>query len=88
MADNRYDKFAKTPDGFGTKGLVVQPGATDLNANVKGVVCVTSGNITVVPWNNADNETVAFVGVAAGFIPPFRVRRVTAATATVYTIED
>lgn len=87
MADNRYTSFAKTPDSLGTKGLPVTPGNTDLGPNVKGVICVTTGNITIVPWDNADGETIPFTNVPALWIPPFRVRRVTAATATVYTIE-
>ncbi|MBY5863276.1 spike base protein, RCAP_Rcc01079 family [Rhizobium leguminosarum] len=88
MADNRYSSYARTPDGFGGKGLLVTPGATDLGINVKGVICTTAGDITIVPWDNLDGETITFTAVPAFFIPPYRVRRVTAATATVYTIEN
>jgi len=83
-----YDRNAKTASSLGTVGKVVAPAAADLNPLPKAVVCLTAGNITVVPVGNADNGTIAFVGVPAGFVPPFRVRRVTAATSTVYTIED
>lgn len=84
---NVYSTFSPTPDSFGTKGAAVTPGATDLADTVKGVVCVTAGNITVVPWDNDDADAIAFVDVPAGFVPPYRVRRVTAATASVFTIE-
>ncbi|WP_377299712.1 hypothetical protein [Rhizobium sp. SGZ-381] len=86
MAD-AYASFSTTPDSLGTIGAPVTPGNTDLPATVKGVVCLTAGNITVVPYGNADAVTLAFVDVPAGFVPPYRVRRVTAATATVATIE-
>lgn len=88
MAADPYDAFAKTASSYGAKSAAVTPSSNDLDPIPKAVVCLTSGNITVVPVNNANAATVAFVGVAAGFVPPFRVRRVTAATATVYTIED
>ncbi|MCU1418778.1 MAG: hypothetical protein JWP32_2952 [Schumannella sp.] len=76
---------------FGTKSRSVTPNdSADLNpAPVKAVVCLTSGNISVIPTGNADNAPVAFVGVSAGFVPPFQVRRVmaTGTTCTVRTIE-
>jgi len=67
-----YDSYSKTPSSFGTKSRLVTPGAADITPTPKAVICATAGSLTIVP---------------AGFIPPFRVRRVTAATATVYTIE-
>jgi len=59
------------------------------SAPVKAVVCLTAGNISVIPTTNADNAPVAFVGVNAGFVPPFQVRRVmaTGTTCTVMTVE-
>jgi hypothetical protein len=58
-------------------------------APVKAVVCLTAGDISVIPTENADNEPVAFEGVSAGFVPPFQVRRVmaTGTTCTVMTVE-
>jgi hypothetical protein len=88
MPTDPYASFATTRDSYGTKSRAVTPAATDINPVPKAVVCATGGDITVVPLNNADAGTITFTGVAAGFIPPFQVRRVTAATATVYTIED
>jgi hypothetical protein len=76
---------------YGSKARAVTPSDTvDLNpAPVKAVVCLTSGNISVIPTANADNAPVAFVGVNAGFVPPFQVRRVmaTGTTCTVMTVE-
>ena len=85
MSD-RFANFTPTPDSFGTVGAVITPGASDLSPFAKAVVCLTAGNITIVPVGNADAATLAFVGVPAGFIPPYRVRRVTAATATVASV--
>lgn len=87
MADN-YAGFASTPSTLGRKSRVITPAATDLPGATKAVVLLTAGNVTVVPVGNADADGIAFVGVPAGFVPPFMVRRVTAATATVATIED
>ena len=86
MADS-YDGFAKTPSSFGTQSRLIAPGATDITPIPKAVVCGTAGDITVVPSGNDPSVTVNFTDIPAGFIPPFRVRRVTAATATVYTVE-
>jgi hypothetical protein len=88
MTENTYRKFVPGPDSFGTKGRIITPGAGDLDPLAKAVVCLTTGDITVLPNGNADGDTIAFTGVAAGYIVPFRVRRVTAATATVASIED
>lgn len=83
-----YDEFPATPGGFGRKARIVTPSATDLDPIAKAVVCLTSGDITIVPPGNANGVTITFTGVPVGFIPPYRVRRVTAATATVATIDD
>lgn len=83
-----WTDYSATPDSLGTKGAVVAPGNDDLADTVKGVVCLTAGNLTIVPAGNAPAATLAFVDVPAGFVPPYRVRRVVAGTtATVATIE-
>ena len=82
-----YNSFAPSAVSFGSKARIVTPGATDLDPVAKAVVCLTSGNLTIVPEGNDNAATIAFVGVPAGFIPPYRVRRVTAATATVATVD-
>jgi hypothetical protein len=86
MAD-KFATFMDTPDQFGKVGAVITPSASDLTDIPKGVVLLTAGNVTVVPVANDNADALAFVGLPAGYIIPFRVRRVTAATATVATIE-
>jgi hypothetical protein len=88
MAADPYSTYGKSSVSYGTLGKLVTPGATDFDPIPKAVTCVTAGNITIVPVGNADAAVIAYTGVPIGFIPPFRVRRVTAATATVWTVED
>jgi len=76
------------PLSYGLAGAVITPGNTDLAGNPKAIVCLTSGDLTVVPYNNENTATIAFTGVPAGFSPPFVVRRLTAATATVAAVYD
>lgn len=83
------DPFAsnvETPLSLGRTGEVITPGTTDLDPLPKSVVCLTAGNVTIVPDGNGNSDTLAFVDLPAGYVIPFRVRRVTAATATVATI--
>lgn len=91
MSDDPYADNSPTPESFGRFSRLVSPSdSADLPTISKSVVCVTSGNVSVVPVNNSDAAPVPFVGVAAGFIVPFQVRRVmaTGTTATVWTIEE
>jgi hypothetical protein len=85
MADP-FASFSETPNSFGRAGAVITPGASDLAVIPKGVVCLTGGDVTIVPLSNANGDTLTFTGLPAGYIIPFRVRRVTAATATVASI--
>lgn len=88
MAKDPYEYRGATPDTFGRSGRVVTPGATDLDPIAKSVVCLTTGDVTIVPVGNDNATTLAFTGLAAGTVIPYQVRRVTAATATVATIDD
>ena len=74
-------------DSLGVKSRLITPGASDIDPYAKSVVCATSGNVTYLPKENADADTVTLTGVPAGYILPHQVRRVTAATATLYTID-
>jgi hypothetical protein len=77
------------PTTFGSRMVAVTPGSSDLPGGIaKAVVTLTDGDLTVVPADNADGETFEFVNVPAGYSPPCRVRRVTAATATVAAVYD
>ena len=77
----------KTTDSLGTSGRIITPGATDLDPVAKAIVTLTAGNVTIVPVSNDNADTLAFVGLPAGWVSPYRVRRVTAATATIATID-
>jgi hypothetical protein len=81
---------AREKSDFGRSSRDVTP--ADGSDNVEPyarVVCLTTGNISVIPVKNADAVTIDFVGVPAGYVVPFYVRRVlsTGTTATVATID-
>lgn len=76
-----------SPESPGTLSRIITPGASDIDPVPKSIVTLTSGDVTIVPAGNAVGVTLAFIGLPAGWVCPFRVRRVTAATATVATVE-
>lgn len=80
---------AQDPNSFGRSGRAVTPHDSNDIDPYGRVVCLTTGNISVLPVKNADGSPVAFVSVPAGYIVPFYVRRVlsTGTTATVATID-
>ena len=91
MASPEWNQTANGSDSFGQKGRAITPhDTTQLDPIAKSVVVtdVTAGaNISVL---TAGGSTVAFVGVSAGFIVPYRVARVNATGTTVtacYTID-
>lgn len=79
---------AKTASTLGRKGAAITPGASDLSGDPKAIVCTAAGNVTIVPEANDDADTLTFTGCAVGFIPPYVVRRVTAATGSWATVAD
>lgn len=87
MASPEWPIGQNEADGFGYKGRVITPAASDLDPIAKSVVMLTAGDITIVPFGNATATTLAFAGLPAGYIIPFRVRRVTACTSTCATID-
>ena len=78
--------YADKIDALGRKGASITPGATDLDPIPKAIVCLSAGDVTIVPVDNANATTLTFSGCSVGFIPPYRVRRVTAATGTWATV--
>lgn len=76
-------------ESFGRAGVVVTPGAGDLADGVcKGLFVAAAGDVTFVPDGNDNADTVMVLSAPVGLVIPFRVRRVTAATATVVAVYD
>jgi|GEM_PF-2281722 len=87
MALPEWNVGGNASDSFGPKGRVITPGAADLDPIAKSVVMLSAGDITIVPLGNDNAATLAFVGLPAGYVVPYRVRRVTACTGTCATID-
>ncbi|WP_316214307.1 hypothetical protein [Bradyrhizobium sp. SZCCHNR2032] len=86
MADP-YKNAGGDLQSFGRRGTVVTPGSSDLPNIAKGLVVLAAGDATIIPVDNVDSGTLSFTGLSAGAVIPYQVRRVTAATATLATIE-
>lgn len=82
-----YKNAGSDLQSFGRRGSVIVPGATDLPNVAKGLVCIAAGDATIIPVDNPDTGTIPFTGMSVGTVIPYVVRRVTAATATLATIE-
>lgn len=68
----------------GKRMIAITPGATDLpNASV--IYASAGGSVTYIPEQNTNAETVTET-VAQGWLSPVIVRRVTAATATLWQV--
>lgn len=87
MASPEWNRNAARDDNFGRKGAVITPAAADLDPLPKAVVMLATGDITIVPDGNANGATITFTAVAAGFIPPYVVRRVTACSSSCASID-
>jgi hypothetical protein len=68
----------------GKKMLAVTPGSSDF-ANASLIYAAAAGDVTYIPEQNANADTVTET-VAQGWVSPVLVRRVTAATATIYQV--
>lgn len=90
MPIDRFASFSDEPSHFGTRGRLVTPSdLEDLEEVAKAVITATAGNLVIIPAGNADDQPLTFNDIPAGFLPPYRVRRVkaTGTTATVYTVD-
>ncbi|WP_425287893.1 spike base protein, RCAP_Rcc01079 family [Rhizobium ecuadorense] len=87
MASPEWNGGGRTATSFGRKGAAITPGATDLDPIAKAVVMTTTGDITIVPADNATSVTITFTACPVGFIPPYQVRRVTACTGTCASVD-
>lgn len=72
---------------LGRTGRAVTPAASDLDPFAKSIVMLATGDITIVPLNNDNADTLSFTGLPAGYVIPFNVRRVTACSSTCATID-
>ena len=82
-----FSDFATTPESPGVSARVITPGAEDISPRPRRVVVLATGNATIIPEGNANATTITFTGLPVGYILPYYVRRVTAATATLATID-
>ena len=91
MASPEWNQTANSKDSFGHGARAITPhDSTNLDPIAKAVVVtdITAGaNLSIETVNG---DTVAFVGVSVGFIPPYLVSRVNSTGTTVtsvYTID-
>ena len=79
-SDSRFDAFSASC-------RLITPGAGDQTAPggqyFKYFVASTAGNVTFLPYKDTDGENLTMT-VTAGMVLPGRIRRITAATATVH----
>ena len=68
----------------GKRMVAITPAGTDF-ANASVIYASVGGSVTYIPEQNADAVTVTET-VAQGWVSPVLVRRVTAATATLWQI--
>lgn len=92
MASPQWNQTASLTDpiSLGSDGSAVSPSdSVNLDPPAKGV-CVTDitagSNLSIV---TLAGNTIPFVSVSVGFVPPYHVKRVnsTGTTCTVYTID-
>lgn len=88
MATSARD-YRPSGESFGRQGVLVTPGASDLADGVcKALFVVAAGDVTFIPDGNDNADTITVSSAPIGLVIPFRVRRVTAATATVVAVYD
>lgn len=73
---------------YGNACAVITPGATDQIASnglyYKYFVMANTGDVTFVPYGNADANTVTLTGLPSGTMIPGRIRRILSATAPIH----
>ena len=90
MASPEWNQTANGSDSFGQDGRLVTPhDSTNLDpiAKAVSVSSIAGGaNLSIVTLKGT---TINYVGITAGFVPPYRVMRVnaTGTTCTVYTVD-
>lgn len=93
QANDPYAGFSFNAETLGVNSVAVSPSDTvDFASYPKGITATATGNVVVLPLKAPDDGShlITFTGVAAGWVCPFRVRRVmsTNTTASLATIAD
>lgn len=93
QASDPYAGFQSGLDSRGVNCVAVTPSDTvDFVSYPKSLVVTVAGNLVVLPLKAPDDgvHLITFTSVAAGFVLPFRVRRVmsTSTTASVAAVTD
>lgn len=84
MARDPWPNLQPSISDVGKRLALITPGSSDFS-NASVIYCGVAGNVTYIPEQNTDAETVT-EAVTQGWLSPVLVRRVTAATATVYQV--
>lgn len=84
MASPEWSVTPNTYDSFGKSTRPIS-GATTLDPIAKSIVMLTAGDITVTPAGTSN--TLAFVGLSAGYIIPFQCKAATATAGVAATID-
>jgi hypothetical protein len=87
MTNPDWNQTANSAHSFGRKGRVVTPSDNDLKPVAKTIIMLSAGDITIVPVGNANENPLEFIGLPAGYIVPYVVRRVTECTGTCATCD-
>lgn len=93
QASDSYAGFGTGADARGSNAVAVAPSDTvDFVTYPKGIVVTVAGNLAVLPLKAPDDGShlITFTAAPAGFVVPFRVRRVmsTGTTASTAAITD
>lgn len=81
QANDPYDGFGFGTDSRGVNALAVTTSDTvDFASYPKAIVVTVAGNLVVLPLKAPDDGShlITFTAAPAGFVLPFRVRRVMA----------
>ncbi len=77
---DRFASYSSGLDSPGTRHFAITPSANDLNPRPRSLYCEAAGTVTI---QDADLNSLTYT-LQQGQVLPFRGRRITAATATVY----
>ncbi|WP_342360792.1 hypothetical protein [Terrarubrum flagellatum] len=75
------------PGYIGGKGALIVPSNNDFSVIPRNIVALTAGNVTFLPVDQDDASPLT-IYLDAGRTMPFFVRRITAASGTLATVED